>query len=235
MLSTRHRHGPLTRAALLAVCALLTATPARAQISLSHPTIEESFSQHYHDLQTDRSVAFAMTSDLTLTSVGMRLRPLPGEPWFKLRATLRSVSNVFGLQRGNILAEATAIMSPAGNAYYDLPLSFTLLGGQRYDIAFNIVELAPNLEPWVLKDWFGLYQVFDQASDPSFTVNGNIRVLDGGRFNVDNPHPSTGYSSVVLPQVRFNAPIVTVPEPSTYALLGAGLLGVGVVARRRRR
>lgn len=44
------------------------------------------------------------------------------------------------------------------------------------------------------------------------------------------PKNSTGYWGPFVDNVSVSA----VPEPSTYALFGAGLLGLGVVARRRR-
>ncbi|MCU0649719.1 MAG: PEP-CTERM sorting domain-containing protein [Gemmatimonadaceae bacterium] len=169
-----------------------------------------------------------------MTSVGTRLRPDFAHSWFGLRATVRSVSNVFGLSRGNILAQSTAILTSNGNQYYDLPLSFTLLAGNLYDLSFEITEIPPNTGV-ELTEWFGFYQVFAMGNNPSFTVGGVIRVLDGGQFTLPNPHPSTGYDGYnFLPQHRLNAPIVTVPEPGTYALLASGLAAVAVVARRRR-
>lgn len=53
-------------------------------------------------------------------------------------------------------------------------------------------------------------------------------------FLVSNGDGKEYEAGLAVDDISFHAPVSTVPEPSTYALLAVGLLSIGVAARRRR-
>ena len=86
--------------------------------------------------------------------------------------------------------------------------------------------------------------VRDIMLDGSFDLSGgNFMVLDdgfgGAAMSFANSAYAAGNTSMVPNLIRLTDPekqdlVIAVPEPTTYALMLGGLLGVGFMARRRR-
>src|SRR4051794_23821324 len=128
---------------LSGMCVLAVAMSASATtIDLKHPTLPTtSFSNICSTFACDRSVVFDVLTTFSISSAGIAFDPLAGGPTGVFvdiyQSGLNSALSNPGAAHGALLATASVSISDVGLAFYDVPIAFTFLAGQRYDVAFR--------------------------------------------------------------------------------------------------
>ncbi len=100
--------------------------------------------------------------------------------------------------------------------FYNLPINFTLLSGQSYDIGIDFHSF--NDPHWQVHFYF-----FDAGSNQPFNV-GPFTVTDGEESHC-------GACNVFAPNLEVQGS--GVPEPGTIVMLGTGILGLAGTLRRK--
>jgi hypothetical protein len=121
--------------------------------------------------------------------------------------------------------------------------TFNLLVGHTYTLTFNDIVQGGNTLPSELFD-VSLGSLLRQETSLSTAVTSVTEVFtpsseqDGATLvfssitNDDNVHGPV-LDSIVLTDAGSGQPVGAVPEPGTLALMGAGIVGLGLVRRRK--
>jgi len=201
-------------------------------VDLGHPVIVPFLATNV-GTDVDRSVVYDANSTFGISSAGIRFDPLAGG------ATSIAVdiyaSNLLGpgsggASHGALLATASTAITDVGLAFYDIPINFTFLSGNRYDLAFRSLDTG---------GWgFGLnnmeFYSFDFFNGNAAYAVGPVTVIDGDCHTL-SPGGSfcANYANSVMPHVRFDQGEVQVSEPSALLLFGSGLICLTSLLRRR--
>ncbi len=162
--------------------------------------------------------------------------------------------NVFA---GNTTGAFTSITPGANGVIQDLTISpngtstttnpagmqatFMTIGG--YTFTLGSAPAGSTFGPITLTDQNGSstasFSTFGMVSGPGFSSPITYQGIFSAQFVGMNSTQvfnsiNNGGTPIVTFSANFGAPVSTVPEPSTYALLATGVAAIGLVARRRR-
>lgn len=155
-----------------------------------------------------RSVYIDATDDFDLESAGVEVNVDAPQ------TLTASLYVVFEGAVGGRYTTSSIEVEGAGRGWYDIPLDFTLTGGNSYLLEI-VWEQAQEV---TLYDFEGRGD-FRSDIDPGYAVD-SIAVIDGGS--------TMGTPNTLLAHFRLNA--VDIPEPASAIML---ILGLGILQRSR--
>jgi hypothetical protein len=216
-----------------AMLSLAAASASATPIDLKHPSLTTtSFTGVCSTFACDRSIVFDVLTTFSITSAGIAFDPLVGGPTGIFVDIYQSGLNTAfsnpGAPHGALLATASTSITDIGLAFYDVPISFTFLAGQRYDVAFG-GNLAGTNWGFAAQTSMPFY-AFNRALPGGAYIAGPVKVVDGACHPIE---ACSAYGNTLMPHVRLEQVSTTaVPEPATLALFGSGVMAL--VGRRVR-
>lgn len=146
------------------------------------------------------------------------------------------------LTGGSLYTNAFEVSGAAATLYLKLSdtlynLSLPEVGGAVAKTGLTMQNSGTSAN---LKTYFGsaLFDTANQIADVSLSVPGFIG-QSTNLLSLENPFSLTQYITIsnlsgVASQITASLEVTPVPEPGTMVLLGSGLLGLAIYAKRRR-
>jgi hypothetical protein len=207
----------------IAVTSFLASLAFASPIDLGHPTLAPTVGNAIGN--NERNLVFDALVDFTIFSAGIKFDPLAGgatQISLQIWSVLKDGANNGTGTRNALLASSSGAVTDVGMTFYDVPLTFTFLAGNRYAVGFSSLA-AGGWGNTINNMEFYKYDPTLPGYAP-YTVAGALTVLDGGAdgdFKNDN-----------MPHVRVDS---NIPEPGAWVLLGTGLALLSLRSRLWRR
>jgi hypothetical protein len=122
------------------------------------------------------------------------------------------------------------------DAYMTYVWIFYAVNGQGQSMSF--AGVAGTIYSDSASGGDGPWHFTSQLQDAYITINSEYRFLDvyGGAYHGAGATPGIAYWTLDLPPGLSLAPQITaIPEPSTWAMLMLGFVGIGLLTAKRRR
>ncbi len=138
----------------------------------------------------------------------------------------------------------TADMGDIASLFYNFTVDLNSAIPVTFTLALTATPTSPPLPPIELMEEGDIlqgshqYTGMDQSAPAPFALSGTFSGMLIFKFGAAPPNPDgttdTLFLQIPSDSIDFQIAPTAIPEPSSYALLGLGILGLSFVARRRK-